>query len=331
MQRKSMIFMMCIFALLFFSIGYIQAATPQEILNQYIVDLQKNSNDYALREKIIRHVQKMRPAPTVPKEAERFMARGAVAMKSAKNVKDFKDSVTEFEKATLVAPWLANAYYNLGIAQEKAGLYDAAFKSLKLYLLASPNASDANSVEKLIYEIEYRQEKAQKASENKIVEEKAKTNLESLNGQYSQNHWGGTKFDRIEEVGFKGFKPFSVKPERNGPWSKGGGDNIDVQINNGKIKITIRAIHPQSIRTSAVYEGTITGTHIEGIMTESYYHRMSCPNIVNYRFEGTVWPEEGEIMLIIEDCYFDGNPQNGFGCQHFQRNCFAISYLLIKK
>ncbi len=328
MQRNGMIFTTCILALFFVSIGYIQAATPQEILSQYITDLQNNSNNYALREKIIRHVQMMRPAPTVPKEAERFMTRGAVAMKSAKDVNDFKDSVTEFEKATLAAPWLADAYYNLGIAQEKAGFYNAAIKSLKLYLLASPNASDANSVEKLIYEIEYRQEKTQKLSEKKLVEQKAKQNLEALNGQYSANFWRGTKYDWIQGVGSK---PFSLKPERSGTWSKGGGDNIDVQIHNGKITITMRAVHPQSMRTSAVYEGTISGTHIEGIMTENYSYRMSCPKILNYRFEGTLWPEEGEIMLIIEDCYMDGNPQHGLGCQHHKNNCFNNSHFLIKK
>jgi len=32
----------------------VQAQSPQEILNQYISDLQKNPNDNALREKIIR-------------------------------------------------------------------------------------------------------------------------------------------------------------------------------------------------------------------------------------------------------------------------------------
>jgi tetratricopeptide (TPR) repeat protein len=169
MQKKIIIFLMNILVLVFVPLGYIQAQLPQQTLAQYLSDLQKNPNDTALREKIIKHVQTMRPAPALSKEAERFMTRGAVAMKSAKDVNDFKDSVTEFEKATMAAPWLANAYYNLGVAQAKAGLYDAAIKSLKLYLLAAPNASDANSVEKLIYEIEYRQEKTAKESSPEAI------------------------------------------------------------------------------------------------------------------------------------------------------------------
>ena len=41
MQRKNMIFMMCILALVFVSMGYVQAQSPQETLNQYIADLQR--------------------------------------------------------------------------------------------------------------------------------------------------------------------------------------------------------------------------------------------------------------------------------------------------
>jgi tetratricopeptide (TPR) repeat protein len=151
------------------SIAEAQSGNLQETLKQYISDLQKNPNDYPLREKIIRLVQEMKPAPAVPEEAERYMARGTAAVKSAKDANDFKDAVQEFEKATLAAPWLANAYYNLGFAQDKAGLYADAIKSLKLYLLAAPNASDTKEVKSLIYEIEYRQEKAAKESSPEAI------------------------------------------------------------------------------------------------------------------------------------------------------------------
>ena len=45
-----------------------QAQSPQQILNQYVADLQKSPNDYALREKIIRHVQAMKQKPAIPAE-----------------------------------------------------------------------------------------------------------------------------------------------------------------------------------------------------------------------------------------------------------------------
>ena len=114
----------------------------------------------------------MKPAPVISEEAERFMARGTAAVKNAKNPDDFKDAVNEFEKATLAAPWLASAYYNLGIARDKAGLYADAIKSLNLYLSASPDAADAKAVKNLIYEIEYKQEKAAKESSSEAMAEK---------------------------------------------------------------------------------------------------------------------------------------------------------------
>ena len=45
-----------------------QAATPQETIKRYIADLQKNPNDTALWEKIIKHVQRMKPKPATPGE-----------------------------------------------------------------------------------------------------------------------------------------------------------------------------------------------------------------------------------------------------------------------
>jgi len=122
----------------------------------------------------------MKPAPAIPRDAERFMNRGAAAAKSAKDANDFKDAVVEFEKATLAAPWMANAYYNLGVAQDKAGMYSSAIRSLKLYLVAAPNAPDTKNVEKLIDEIEYRQEKAAKEPSRQAAPVSQQTAFEDL-------------------------------------------------------------------------------------------------------------------------------------------------------
>jgi len=190
-------FLVFAFALIAFTtLAYAQ--NQQATLNQYISDLQNNPHDNALREKIIKHVQTMKQEPAIPREAERFMNRGTVAVKSAKDANDFRDAVAEFEKATLSAPWLANAYYNLGVAQDKAGLYAEAMRSLKFYLLAAPAAPDKNVVEKLIDEIEYRQEKAIKESSPEAVAAKKQNEYEAwlkkLNGArfvYNENGpWG---------------------------------------------------------------------------------------------------------------------------------------------
>ena len=153
-----------------------QSSNPQETLNQYIADLQKNPNDYALREKIIRHVQTMKPAPAVPEEAKRHLVRGKAAFKGAKEARDFNDAADEFKKALLYAPWIAEGYYNLGVIQDKAGHYADAMQNLKFYLIAAPKAPDAEKMKELIYEIEYRKEKAAKDKElaaRKAAEDKS--------------------------------------------------------------------------------------------------------------------------------------------------------------
>ena len=143
-----------------------QAGRYREAVNYYVAALRSASEgsakDQQLREKIIGLVQKLQPPPMIPEEAERYMARGRAAFKAAKNPKDYEEAVAEFKRAARAAPWLGEAYYNLGVVQDKAGQYAEAIRNLKLYLLAAPNAADAKEVKSLIFEVEYRQEKSGK-------------------------------------------------------------------------------------------------------------------------------------------------------------------------
>lgn len=136
----------------------VQMSSQLETLKQYISDLQKSPNDSALREKIIKFVQTMKPAPSVPADAKKYMARGIAAFEIAKTEQDFKDAIAEFEKAVNTAPWLGEGYRNLGIVHDKAGQFDAAIKNLNFYLLTNP--SDAEKAKELIYKIEFHKEKA---------------------------------------------------------------------------------------------------------------------------------------------------------------------------
>jgi tetratricopeptide (TPR) repeat protein len=178
---KLMIFLFAVIAnsSSWLNVAHAQAPSPQQTLSQLVAELKQSPKDTVLREKIIGHVQGMQRKPVIPDEADRFMARGAAAIKGAKSEKDFQDAVAEFEKATLAAPWLADGYYNLGVAQDKAGIYAEAIKSYKLYLLTSPEASDAGAVKKLIWEIEYKQEKATK--ESSPVASAARKQMEEVN------------------------------------------------------------------------------------------------------------------------------------------------------
>ena len=97
-----------------------QADAPSSAsqLQQLTAQLQQSPGDQALREKIIALAQQLKPAPTLPDEAERRMARGAAAFKAAQSAADYQDAVKEFTQATLAAPWYGDAYFNLGLAQD---------------------------------------------------------------------------------------------------------------------------------------------------------------------------------------------------------------------
>lgn len=150
------------------SIVQAQPTNPQETLNQYISDLQKNPNDNALREKIIKHVQTMQPAPAIPEEARRHYVMGKTLFEDAKNVQDFKDAIEKFKKALLIAPWWSDAYRDIGMALEAAQQYDEAIAALKLYLATNPGDEYARRGQNEIYKIEAKKEKASKARADEL-------------------------------------------------------------------------------------------------------------------------------------------------------------------
>ncbi len=158
---------------------FVQAATPQETLKQYIADLQKNPTDTALREKIIRHVQRMKPQPAIPAEAERYEGRAEFAIKNAKSEADFLDAAKEYEKALLIVPWVSAYYFNQGVAYEKAGKPKEAKQSFEFYIIAAPNARDARDVRKRIGGLEYALEKKVSSPST----DKQKSNLD-LSGRW---------------------------------------------------------------------------------------------------------------------------------------------------
>ena len=130
-----------------------QAQTPQAALNQYIADLQKNPNDYALREKIIRHVQTMKPKPAVPEEARRHFIEGNTLLKAAKDQRSYGLARDAYRQCLLVAPWWADAYNNYAVALELSGQFDDAVNALKLYIVTNPGEGETRKAQDKIYEI----------------------------------------------------------------------------------------------------------------------------------------------------------------------------------
>jgi tetratricopeptide (TPR) repeat protein len=164
-------------------VSSVYAQSPQEALNQYITDLQKSPNDSASREKIIKHVQMMKQKPAVPSEVIRYEGAAEYAFKNAKNESDYLDSAKEYEKALLIAPWLARDYFNCGVAYEKAGRFKEAINSFNFYLIATPDAKDTNVVLKRIGGLEYADKRTTKESTPPAIAEKPKADLD-LSGRW---------------------------------------------------------------------------------------------------------------------------------------------------
>ena len=140
MRHKGVISLFCLMVAFAPLLAY-SADPAGEQLAQYVSELGRNPNDAALREKIIRHAQAMEPAPAVPEEAKGHGTR-KIAFEAAKTDADFKKAVLNCRRPP-TRPWLAAAYYNLGLAQERAGDLGGAIGSFRLYLLAAPSAGDA--------------------------------------------------------------------------------------------------------------------------------------------------------------------------------------------
>lgn len=108
-----------------------------------------------LEEKTIKVVLRMNPRPAIPQDAMRHEIYGITAARTAKGPADLDNAVEEFDKVLRLAPWWAGAYKNLATVLEKEQRYRAAARNLQLYLLAAPNAPDAQAMQKEVYSLQY--------------------------------------------------------------------------------------------------------------------------------------------------------------------------------
>ncbi len=146
--------MLCVFT------STAHAANPREELKQLTAQLQSNPSDTALREKIIKLAGTIRPAPVVPEEARQKFVEGVTITKSANNASGQLLAVQRFQEVLKIAPWWGDAYYNLAIAQELAGQFEAAQTSLKLYILTNPGKKETRDAQDRIYALKAKRDLA---------------------------------------------------------------------------------------------------------------------------------------------------------------------------
>lgn len=129
-------------------------ASPSETLRQYVLELQKTPDDAAVRERIIRFVQTMNPAPELPEDARRACIEGQTLFRLAKEQRGgFDLSIDAYRQCLLLAPWLPEAYNNYAFALEAAGRFDEAIAAARLYLASNPGPEEARRAQDKIYEI----------------------------------------------------------------------------------------------------------------------------------------------------------------------------------
>ena len=145
-----------------------QAQSPREHLQDLTAQLQKAPADEGLREAIIRLTLTLDPKPSVPDAATLAEGAGEYAFKNAQSASDYSDSARQYEKALLIAPWIAADYFNCGVAYEKAGDNKNAIRNLNLYLLAAPSAEDLQAVKKRIGGLQYAEQKAEDGANRQV-------------------------------------------------------------------------------------------------------------------------------------------------------------------
>lgn len=136
------------------------AADDMAILNKYLADLKKKPDALELRAKIISHVQSMKNLPPMPEDAVRALTRGKVILGMAKDKEGYEKAIPELQEVITAAPWTAEAYESLAVAQEQAGYYADAIQNLQFLLLVDPKAKNAKDTKKKIFELEVYAEQA---------------------------------------------------------------------------------------------------------------------------------------------------------------------------
>jgi hypothetical protein len=165
------------------------AQSPREQLKQMVEQLQKNSWDSSLREKIIKIAVTLKPAPEISEEARRSFIIGEALFKQAKNLRPAYEAADAFHTATTLAPWWSNAYWNLAVAQQLAGQYVSAKESLRLYLLTNPGAADRRIAQDRLYAIEADIITAKSSVSGGLTGFWQRSSYKSLtNGEWTEDH-----------------------------------------------------------------------------------------------------------------------------------------------
>ena len=90
--------------------------------------------------------------PALPADVLKYKTQAEFAVKNWR----FVEAIQPYQRATTVAPWWPDGYFNLALVCAELGLYPEAVTYMKYYLLLAPDAPNARAAQNRIYEWEGR-------------------------------------------------------------------------------------------------------------------------------------------------------------------------------
>ena len=172
-----------------------QTNTPGEQLTQMVGQLQKTPTNSALREKIIKLGQEMKPALAIPDKAIEFEGRAKFAFKSAKSETAFLAAAQEYENAITAAPWVLEYYFNLYVTYEKAGIYVEAKRNCEFYLIGQSDPDQIMDAKRRIAGLNFAIEQFSEVSLSK-KDQPFRTDIPELSA--GQRWFGGGYYSKGE-------------------------------------------------------------------------------------------------------------------------------------
>lgn len=134
------------------------ATPPRPDFKALVGAVKASPSDDELRVALLKTAAKLKTAPSVPTEARRHFVKAVTLQKDAKDPSELEGAIAEYRLALAEAPWWADAYFNLAVAQEGAAKFADAKKNLELYLLTAPK--DTAAAQDRLFALEAKAEKA---------------------------------------------------------------------------------------------------------------------------------------------------------------------------
>lgn len=184
------------------------------------------SAEDGIRHKIFDLVGGMSEKPATPPEFDELVGAATYQFKNAHSISDFLAAGGSFNRASLLAPWVPDVYFNGGMAFEKGQAIEAALRWFNLYLASAPNAPDASQVRQKIGALKFAEQHGNPAAQNEYLQQLRP----KFFGEYSLSTCSPCTFHDVVQAPMARLKRFTITVQDDailvtergaGDWYKG--------------------------------------------------------------------------------------------------------------